>query len=322
MNRRLLFLWPHITEPSGGAWVAYRHVGLLNQNGIEAAIVHEQPGFRYPWMEPGPTMPVVSVEELHVAPGDVFVVPEVAVDSILRLPAGYPVVVFTQNAYLTPWERPANRNRRDSPYHQPNVAAVVTTNQDHLRYLARAFPHLDVRRVFLTVNELMTYDVRRKEPLVAYMPRKNPDHAEEVVGRLKAAGAFDHVEVVAVHGRTLEETADLLARASVFLSFGYPEGWALPPAEAMAAGCVIVGYHGIGAREYWAPGCTHPVEFGHIENYVHTATQVLQQLHDDPAAIHAQGAEAAEFIRTTYPASQEEASVIAVWSWALARTRV
>lgn len=322
MNARLVFLWPDTAQPSGGTWVAYRHVGILNRHGVAATIVQQKAGFHYPWVEPSPAIPVITLDGFRALPGDVFVVPEVAVDVVPRLPQDHPVVVFTQNAFLTRWVRPINRGRRDSPYHHPNLGVIVTTTSHHVRHLERAFPHLAVRRVFLTVSELMVCDPARKQPLVAYMPRKNAYHAEEVLGRLAAVGALENVEVVAIHGRSLEETADLLGRASVFLSFGHPEGWALPPAEAMASGCVIVGYHGVGAREYWAPGCTHPIEFGDIDGYVRAASAVLGQLRDDPGTVHSAGASAAEFIRTTYPPEQEEASVVAAWTWVLSHAAI
>jgi glycosyltransferase involved in cell wall biosynthesis len=41
-----------------------------------------------------------------------------------------------------------------------------------------------------------------------------------------------------------------LAGAHIFLGTGFPEGFALPPLEAMAAGCVPVGFGGLGGFEY------------------------------------------------------------------------
>ena len=35
----------------------------------------------------------------------------------------------------------------------------------------------------------------------------------------------------------------------IFLSFGHPEGFGLPVAEALASQCAVVGYDGIGGRE-------------------------------------------------------------------------
>jgi glycosyltransferase involved in cell wall biosynthesis len=44
--------------------------------------------------------------------------------------------------------------------------------------------------------------------------------------------------------------AKLLAGAQIFLSTGFPEGYSLPPLEAMAAGCLVTGFSGFGGFEY------------------------------------------------------------------------
>jgi len=314
---RVLFLLPDVVNPSGGVWVVYRHAAILAANGIDARVVHQAPGFRYPWDTSG--TPTTSVDEITLTGHDLLVLPDVAAPAIHDIGLDQPVVVFSQNAYLTPWERPAHRAEPDNPYRAPNLIGVVTTNVDNLRVLARGFPHLDVRRLFLTVDPSMAAAPTGKEPLVSYMPRKNPADAAIVVERLRDRGAFAGLDVQPISGCTHAETAAILARSSVFLSFGFPEGWALPPAEAMASGCVIVGYHGLGGREYWVPGCTHPIEFGALDDFVDTAAGVLDQLRADAGAVHEAGRRAAAFIRSTYPPEQEERSVVDTWSWALER---
>ena len=38
---------------------------------------------------------------------------------------------------------------------------------------------------------------------------------------------------------------------TVFLSLNKAEGFGLPPAEAIACGCRVVGFHGMAAREFF-----------------------------------------------------------------------
>ena len=40
------------------------------------------------------------------------------------------------------------------------------------------------------------------------------------------------------------------AGALLFLSCGHPEGFGLPLAEAIACGCLVVGYHGLAGRDF------------------------------------------------------------------------
>ena len=67
---------------------------------------------------------------------------------------------------------------------------------------------------------------------------------------------------------TQEEVASVLKRAANFLSFGHPEGFGLPPLEAMSAGCLVIGYHGMGGREFFHREFSVPIEFGDIRAYV------------------------------------------------------
>jgi glycosyltransferase involved in cell wall biosynthesis len=46
----------------------------------------------------------------------------------------------------------------------------------------------------------------------------------------------------------------------VFLSLSDRDGFGLPPAEAMACGCYVVGYSGGGGREFFDPSYCDPVE--------------------------------------------------------------
>jgi glycosyltransferase involved in cell wall biosynthesis len=48
----------------------------------------------------------------------------------------------------------------------------------------------------------------------------------------------------------IDRVAASLAESAIFLSLSYLEGLGLPPLEAMASGCVVVGYHGYGGLEY------------------------------------------------------------------------
>ena len=44
-------LSPENNKPSGGIKILYRHVDVLNRNGIDAALLHQNSGFRCSWFE-------------------------------------------------------------------------------------------------------------------------------------------------------------------------------------------------------------------------------------------------------------------------------
>ena len=49
-------------------------------------------------------------------------------------------------------------------------------------------------------------------------------------------------EIVPFINISQNEVIRILKDSLIFLSFGYPEGFGLPAAEAMACGCVTIGF--------------------------------------------------------------------------------
>ncbi len=52
------------------------------------------------------------------------------------------------------------------------------------------------------------------------------------------------------------EIAEHFREADIFLAIGYPEGFALPPLEAMACGCAVIGFTGGGGLDHMIDGKT------------------------------------------------------------------
>ncbi|MBF0480264.1 MAG: glycosyltransferase family 1 protein [Desulfovibrionaceae bacterium] len=87
---------------------------------------------------------------------------------------------------------------------------------------------------------------------VAYMPRKNKALAGQIreifSARARARGTYaDWLEI-----KDMDQAgvAAALRRAHIFLATGFPEGCPLPPLEAMACGCLPVGFSGFGGLDY------------------------------------------------------------------------
>ncbi len=88
---------------------------------------------------------------------------------------------------------------------------------------------------------------------IAWMPRKNKALAVRIRETVEARRAllgkppFLWEEI---HGKTPEGVAQALRTAHIFLSTGFPEGCPLPPLEAMASGCIVAGFSGLGGWDY------------------------------------------------------------------------
>jgi glycosyltransferase involved in cell wall biosynthesis len=248
--------------------------------------------------------------ELRLTADDFLVLPEGFGPTLAEVAPGIPKVIFNQNAYRTFHGWPLDLERSRSPYVHPEVRAVVCVSEDNRRYLELAFPDTRIVRIHYSYDPRTFAYARGGERRVAYMPRKNVRDATQVLLMLRFRGALGGWQVTAIDGVDETEVARSLRQSSVFLSFGHPEGCPLPPAEAMLAGAIVVGYHGMGGREYLQPEHAYPVDVGDIRAFVDTADRVLRQ---DPRALDATAERAAAVIRAEYPPEREEAEVVAFW---------
>ena len=153
------------------------------------------------------------------------------------------------------------------------------------------------------------------------MPRKNADDAHQVLSMLSLRGSLDEWTVVKIEDATQEEVASVLKRAAIFLSFGHPEGFGLPALEAMSAGCFVIGYHGMGGREFFHPEFSVPIEFGDIRAYVEAVELAQRRYEREPNEFKAMGQAAADFARQTYSPERESREVVDAWTTFLELTR-
>ncbi|MCX6954213.1 MAG: glycosyltransferase family 1 protein [Verrucomicrobia bacterium] len=310
---RVLLACPDHAAPAGGVRQIYRLAATLRADlGLDAYVYHRRTGFTLDWFQT--TAQVAYADATAPGPRDLLVLPEVWGNAMQEHP-GVRKIIFNQNAYYTfmnGYETVPSSAPLSPADH--GVIGLLTVSDDSAELLTETFPRLPVARVRYEVDaELFAYTAE-KRPQVAFMPRKHPDEARQLLNTLALRGALAGFEVVAIDGVSEREAARLLRESLVFLSFGYPEGFSLPPAEAMATGCLTLGYHGMGAREFLLPEYSWPIEVGHTLDYVRAVESVLTQWRRDPAPLRARAAAASRFIHGRYSRSAYVASVRDAWS--------
>jgi glycosyltransferase involved in cell wall biosynthesis len=189
----------------------------------------------------------------------------------------------------------------------------MVVSENNREYLEYAFPHLKVSRMHNYINREMFNYSEMKKRQICFMPRKNSEHALQVISLLKAADKLNGFDVVPIEAKTEAETAAIMRESLVFLSFGYPEGFSLPPAEAMSCGCIVIGYHGMGGREYFKPELCFPVEMGDLLTFAKVVECVLKINADDPAKLISMGRNASEYMGLTYTRQVAEEDVLSFW---------
>lgn len=296
----VFYLAPDLASPSGGVRNIYRHVDTLNAAGIEAAVLHTKAGFRCDWF--ANQTRTVGAAETIVSDADVLVVPECYSPGLHRLHPAPRKVVFNQGHYHTYDFIPFAETGRGAPYADvENLAALLTVSEDGAELLGYAFPGTTVRRARLVVDGGVFHPAHRPAGRrIAYLLNRRPAEREQVLHILRSRGAFDGWELVPIHGRTEAETAELMRGCALFFSFSDRDGFGLPPAEAMASGCYVIGFTGLGGREYFDPDYCVPVPENDVLAYARAAEAAMRAFEEDPDRITKLGELASERVLSRY----------------------
>jgi dimeric dUTPase (all-alpha-NTP-PPase superfamily) len=298
--------------PSGGVKVLYQHVDILIKYGFSAYILHEKSGFRCTWFEN--STPVVSINESRIQPTDYLVVPEECFTEFAKTMKSFKTVVLNQNCYYTFSNGYSfNKNELTTPYLDKNLIAALVVSEDNKQYLSYAFPELKVVRIHNAIDPKIFSYQEHKKPIISFMIRKNAADCLQVINILKFRNALVDFEIAPIHNKTEKEVAQILRESLIFLSFGYPEGCPLPPAEAMACGCIVVGYHGMGGREYFKSEFAYPVAHGDIISFVQTVEKVIEMYEHDKNNLKEKGRLASQYVYNNYSVEQQEKDVVQFW---------
>jgi hypothetical protein len=325
-TKMLFFTCPDVDTPVGGIKKIYDHAALLCDAGVSAAVLHTQVGFRCSWFESG--APVVYAGDQEISPSDVIVLPEIFAGQASTIACGLPFAIFNQNAFFTfsGWGIPNGKEdvRADTSYLSRDSMGIVCVSEHNRRYLRRAFPEVDIYRINYGVERLPTYSAIKKN-VIAYMPRKNADHVEQVLNILAERDALNGFTLNAIDGSSHEDALMALAEARVFLSFGYPEGFGLPMLEAAASGCLMIGYDGFGGSldsEVLNESTGFPIAFGDTLGFADEVERVLTSLRADEDVFSEKINLAMATALSNFTLDRERETVVAAWQQVLQNHKV
>jgi hypothetical protein len=291
---------PHQPTPSGGVRNIYRHVDELNGLDIGAAVLHAKAGFRCSWFDNATR--VISAGSVTLHADDVLVVPEFYGPGLDGLPAESNIVIFNQRAYDTFDYVPYEGTAAGAPYSSiKGLRGLLTVSEDNAELLRYAFDTVDTRIARLVIDPSVFHPSPGRRPRrIAFTAHRRGPEREQLLHILRSRGVLEGWELSPISGRTERETADIMRSCPLFLSFSEREGFGLPPAEAMASGCYVVGYTGLAGREYFDEEYSSPVPEADLLTFARAVERACATYEEDPDGLAKRGALASERILARY----------------------
>lgn len=239
---------PPLPRPTGGLTVLHRLAAALADAGLDVRFAAREGDVFAP--DFSRHVPVVPWSQAKPGPADVWLCPEGWVNLLAPGLTKARCVVYCQNwAYLfsglpqgVTWDR--------------LPAEFLAVSRPVARYLGQALGvEPPVLRPGIDLAVFSPPDSRPAAPpvRVAWMPRKNSAMGRMAADFLRARqvrGLCPALEWVEISGQDQAGVAGLLRSCHLFLATGFPEGCPLPPLEAMACGCLPVGFTGFGGLDY------------------------------------------------------------------------
>lgn len=352
MQNRIFFLSPDNKSATGGIKQLYRQVDVLNNNGFEAYILHKKLGHRSVWFENNTKIcynssifndlkfimkndqnyggfkqlklnlkrkinllksKILKRWEVQFRETDLLVFPEVYGYAVKRIEAKLSKVIFNQNCYYSFENFNNNISTAQIPYDNNTLKFTIVASQDALEYLNYSFKGLQVHRIRLGIDNNVFNFSENKKKQIAYMPRKLSEDLVQVLNILKFKNIVNDWNLIAIDNKSESEVASILKESLIFLSFNHREGFGLPPAEAMACGCFVIGYAGRGGEEYFKPEFSSKIEDRNIILFVKSVESTISEYNLNPENIIQKGKKASEFILSEYCMKNEEKDSIDLW---------
>ncbi|GFM36546.1 glycosyltransferase family 1 protein [Desulfovibrio psychrotolerans] len=274
--RTYIFL-PPLKGMTGGVAVLHQVAEHLHAGGFAVSVVPREPGTPLP-----AGVPVCPWNELTLSQHDLWLVPEGWVNALTPgLQAGARCVVYVQNWSYLLSSLPPGVQWTQLPVFFLNVSQPVAwfTEQATGRSGPILRPGIDTR-LFCPAPSGQNTEISSSHdaasapgstsgttsgstsgstfgpittPTIGWMPRKNKALAVRIRETFEARRALQGkppARWLEIHGMTRQGVADSLRSAHIFLSTGFPEGCPLPPLEALASGCILAGFSGMGGWDY------------------------------------------------------------------------
>ena len=243
---RIFYLCPDCSFPSGGIKRLYTHVEILRQEDYDAYIMHSAKDFKPGWFESD--VPVVyDADSPEFGSSDVIVIPE-GFPAIMKKLHPYSVkkvAISLSFAYIFD-SMPSGENWKDY-----GINWAMANNKSMADFIQWSMGIGNVHVINSSIDhDLFKYNSDVKQNQVAYLKRKDmlsPTIEKIMKSKDKSLGEMNFA---AIEHLDITQYAQVLKESKIYLTTSTSEGFPRPILEAMACGCLCIGFDGIGGKDF------------------------------------------------------------------------
>ncbi len=334
-KKKIYIVCPEIKVPTGGVKQLYKLSEILHNNNFNVSIVHKNKGFKNTWFNTNTKITYfpylffkinklirkkktkyifkdffqkLFISKVLPEQNAILIYPEVW-GSQLHTITNNKYIVYNQNCYYTFNLFPFSTDSQLNTYNNINFIGFLTVSKDSETYLNRAFPNKNIQRIQLGINPLFSFN-DKKEKIIAFMPRKLKEDFNQIYHLLVNSPHLKDWKWQPIDNCTEEEVAKILQKSAIFLSFNYNEGFGLPPVEAMACGCYVIGYAGNAGNEYLLKEFSTKIPDRNILEFVNKLEEIVIRFNENPLSLISLGKNASLYVQEKYNLEEEENSTL------------
>lgn len=232
-------------EPVGGVRTAFDYVLRLNtMAGKTIATILADSKYLKSWLPNEYHGVPVRPTSTKITSNDTLIFPEVIASEAAQFPQ-----VKTKILLVLNWKYvPSTLTEQDlQSFGFTRILTNSKFSQTKLREQFGNFPIAYIPQVITPPQKnIMIPFQKRAQHSVLILNRKNTHH---IPGILKFLEGIRHTATI-VNNIHPDQMQTLYASHQYFINLGYPEGFCRPSAEAMAAGCIVIGFTGGGGSDF------------------------------------------------------------------------
>ena len=250
---QIVFFCPPANVINGGIKYIFRMAETLRAFGHDAVVLEEKER-RPQWFVSNIT--IVGQNILKPNPDQIYVLPEDQTHMLAPLKdLPQKKIIYSQNHFYSTY-----RLADLQSYSDYGVTHIICSSRTIAEHARLRHPKVTAHIVPYAIDPTL-FHAAPKHNRIAFMPRKRPIEAAYIRDLFRfTLPQYRDWEWQELTNVSENDAARAMNQAKVFLSLSRLEGFGLTPLEAMAAGCVVAGFTGIGGREYatagngfWAP---------------------------------------------------------------------